>query len=92
MKYKTTLTGGLEKLTESQQELSIFECSKLIQQLASKIRQDSLNELKLCEFEDGRKKWMVAFPKYSRIKQQNLELKEENEKLKEVILKLSTGN
>lgn len=82
--------GGFEKLTESQQELSILECSKLIQQLASKIRLDSLNELKLYEFEDGRKDWMVAFSKYSRIKQQNLELKEENEKLKSAILKLST--
>lgn len=44
----------------------------------------------ICQFEDGRKDWMVRHDKYSRVKAQNFELKQENARLRAIIEKFTS--
>lgn len=91
MKYTKQKDPAISGLSPELQNLPIYESSDIIRRLAAKIKQDATREQHLCEFEDGRRKWMVTYDKYSRLKQQNLQLKAENENLKAAILKLSTN-
>lgn len=92
MKYTRIKNPDISKLSQEQQEFSILKSADLIRSLASKIKYDAIQERHLCEFEDGRKNWMVTYDKYFKVKNQNLELKKENENLKAAILKLSASS
>lgn len=91
MKYNKLKDPVIAGLSPELQELSPHDCADTIRRLATKLKQDVARERHIYEFQDGRRNWMVTYSKYYRLKEQNLQLKKENESLKAAILKLSAN-
>lgn len=87
--YRKPLFEPLEKVVENGETLTEFEAVELIQLLANGLKRKMLIDKEKCVLEDGRKRWMVRYSKYERIRLQNRELKKENTRLREAVLKLS---
>jgi hypothetical protein len=87
--YRRPIFSGLEKISERGEPLVDYEVLELIATMAKKLKQKTLLGEE-CDLKDGRKKWMVRYSKFAKLRRNYSELKIENRKLKEAILKLSS--
>lgn len=87
--YRKPIFSTLEKIGDSGESMAEWEIAELMESLAKGLKRDLLGIPERCKMEDGRETWMVRYSKYARIKRQSLDLKAENDRLKESVLKLS---
>lgn len=89
MKYRR-LGGKIEATFENSYELSEIETLDLMRGIFSDLRKRMLGWREQCELEDGRKVWMVSYPKYRRVEAENSRLRVENAKLRDTVRKLTS--
>lgn len=89
MKYQR-IHGGIRSSFELTDYLSEHEILDMMRCLFSDLSKRMKGWREECELEDGRKQWMVSYPKYIRVKAEKERLLKENAKLRDTVRKLTS--
>jgi hypothetical protein len=83
--YRKPLFKPLEEVDETAKPLLPWQVARLIGSLNHELENALLRAEEECTLDDGRKQWMVSYPKYTRLKALNKQLRRENENLRKLL-------